>query len=65
MDDMHAPSGRLAVWCAQADHGAVQLRIDLDFDQTLEVRIGPDGVATTTVSDRFTEWLTSEAVPAA
>jgi hypothetical protein len=37
------------------------LRIDLDCDRAVLLRISPDGHITSTLSKRFTEWLAGKA----
>jgi hypothetical protein len=64
MDDMEP--GRLAVWHVHGNSDELCLRIDLDYDRAVLLRISPDGQVTSTLSKRFTEWLaasTQEARP--
>jgi hypothetical protein len=58
--------GRLAVWRLRNGNDTVRLHVDLDFDWTVTLTIGPDGHTITTFSDSFAEWLaasTQEARP--
>jgi hypothetical protein len=53
--------GRLAVWRVHGGSDELILHIDLDCDRAVLLRISQDGRVTTTLSKRFTEWLTDEA----
>lgn len=53
--------GRLAIWRLQDSGDAVRLSVDLDFDWTVTLTIGPDGHTNATLSDAFAAWLASTA----
>jgi hypothetical protein len=53
--------GRLAVWHVHGSSDELCLRIDLDYDRAVLLRISPDGHVTSTPSKRFTEWLAGKA----
>ena len=58
--------GRLAVWRVHGNSDELCLRIDLDYDRAVLLRISPDGHTVATFSDSFAEWLaasTQEARP--
>lgn len=61
MGDETEMLGRIAIWRAHRDHGAVQLEIDLDHHRAVTLTIDRAGHATAALPNEVAKWLEGEA----